>query len=639
MSTSPTLFTDCEPLIDILLDRLDKRVVVGLPLGLGKANHLINSLYRRAREDASISLTIFTALTLEKPRAGSEIQARFLGPLAQRLFDDYPPLEYAQAVRSGELPENIRVVDFFLQPGQWLGVPLAQQAYTSLNYTHALDTLIRQGVNLILQLVSPLETEAGGATPSPTQRYSLSCNPDISADLLDRRRSGAMPIISVGQVNTALPFMHGDADRPASDFDYILHGEAVQFPLFSPPNKPAGLNDYAIGLQVARLIPDAGSLQIGIGSIGDAITHSLLLRHQHNALFQQLAAALDGPREAPRELHLAPFDQGLYGVTEMLVEGFLKLIDSGIMKREVDGAVVHAGFFIGSPLFHQRLAEMPAALRDKIAMMPVSFTNQLYGDEAQKRQARSGARFVNSAIMVTLGGAVVSDGLANNQIISGVGGQYNFIAQAFALEDARSVITLEATRTRKGKTLSNICWEYPHTTIPRHLRDIVITEYGMADLRDKSDAEVIAAMLNICDSAFQPALLAQAKKAGKIAADYQIPLPYRCNTPERIAKSLQPAFNAGELPSFPLGSGMTAAEDHLAVGLSVLAPLAGNTLGMLRMVAKGIGYRLSAADIASLERMQLAKPTGIKEQLYRALLIGALASSARSQSAPDAPDG
>lgn len=621
MSTSPTLMSDCEQLVDILIERLERRIVVGLPLGLGKANHLVNSLYRRAKADSSISLTIFTALTLEAPAADSELEARFLQPLAERLFDAYPALEYAQDIRSGALPENIRVVDFFLQPGQWLTAPLAQQNYTSLNYTHALDTLIREEVNLILQLVSPLEQEAG-----PAQRYSLSCNPDISADLLDRRRSGAMQIISVGQVNRALPFMRGDADRPASDFDFILSGDAFEFPLFSPPNKPASLNDYAIGLQVARLIPDAGSLQIGIGSIGDAITHSLLLRQQQNPLFQQLSTALDGARPTPEDTHIAPFEEGVYGVTEMLVEGFLELIRSGIMKREVDGAVVHAGFFIGSPVFHQRLVEMPTAQRDKIAMMPVSFTNQLYGDEAQKRQARCGARFVNSAIMVTLGGAVVSDGLADNKVISGVGGQYNFVAQAFALEGARSIITLEATRTRKGKTLSNICWEYPHTTIPRHLRDIVITEYGMADLRDKSDAQVIAALLNICDSAFQPALLEQAKKAGKLPADYQIAEPYRDNTPERIAQTLQPAFNAGHLPSFPLGSGMTGEEEHLAGALSILSPIAGDVKAMFSVALKSLGYRPNPADMAALQRMQLAAPSSFKERIYRALLLGAMAS-------------
>ena len=66
-------------------------------------------------------------------------------------------------------------------------------------------------------------------------------------------------------------------------------------------------------------------------------------------------------------------------------------------------------------------------------MMPVSFTNQLYGDEDIKRRARVDARFVNNAMMATLMGAAISDGLENGQVVSGVGGQYNFVAQAFEL--------------------------------------------------------------------------------------------------------------------------------------------------------------------------------------------------------------
>ena len=88
--------------------------------------------------------------------------------------------------------------------------------------------------------------------------------------------------------------------------------------------------------------------------------------------------------------------------------------------------------------------------RARICMMPVSFTNEIYGDEAQKRAARVDARFVNSAMMATLLGAAVSDGLDNGQVVSGVGGQYNFVAQAFALEGARSVLTLESTRRGKA---------------------------------------------------------------------------------------------------------------------------------------------------------------------------------------------
>ena len=84
-------------------------------------------------------------------------------------------------------------------------------------------------------------------------------------------------------------------------------------------------------------------------------------------------------------------------------------------------------------------------------MMPVSFTNELYGDEDAKRRARVDARFVNNAMMATLMGAVISDGLENGQVVSGVGGQYNFVAQAFALAGARSILTVEATRQAGAK--------------------------------------------------------------------------------------------------------------------------------------------------------------------------------------------
>src|SRR5262249_52031020 len=145
-----------------------------------------------------------------------------------------------------------------------------------------------------------------------------------------------------------------------------------------------------------------------------------------------------------------------------------------------------------------------------IQMMPVSFTNEIFDDAAAKRRARVDARFVNNALMATLLGAVVSDALEDGQVVSGVGGQYNFVAQAFALQGARSILALESTRPSGAKMLSNIRWSYGHTTIPRHLRDIVVTEYGVADLRGKSDSEVIAAMLAVTDSRFQPELMRQA---------------------------------------------------------------------------------------------------------------------------------
>jgi acyl-CoA hydrolase len=195
------------------------------------------------------------------------------------------------------------------------------------------------------------------------------------------------------------------------------------------------------------------------------------------------------PSDDPRPFaETGPFENGLYSVTEMLVDGLLALFEEGIIAREVEGAAIHAGFFLDSRDFYTRLRDLPREKRARIAMMPVSFTNSLYGDEAGRRAARRDARFVNSAMMVTAFGAAVSDGTEDGQVVSGVGGQFNFVEQAFALEDARAVITLPATRESKGEVTSNIVWNYGHITIPRHMRDIVVTQYGIADLRGRSDA-------------------------------------------------------------------------------------------------------------------------------------------------------
>lgn len=633
MPADPKLYQNCELLIDALIERLGQKIVVGLPLGLGKANHLINALYRRAREDSSLSLTIFTALTLETPVAGNELQKRFLEPISERLFNGYPLLEYARDIRKNDLPGNIKIQDFYLQAGTWLGSPLAQQSYTSVNYTHALNALIRAGVNIILQLVAPSESDPG-------RRYSLSCNPDISADLLDQRRSGELELISVGQVNSGLPFFGGEADRPASDFDYILEDSTYEFPLFCPPHKPVNANDYAIGLQVASLIPDGGTLQIGIGSIGDAISKSLLLRHQDNQAFKELLEALYQGREPSELVHNERFDKGLYGLTEMLVEGFLALIKAGIMRRQVNGVICHGAFFLGSPAFYEMLAELSPQTRSQIAMMPVSFTNELYnsapyfpgnasnetsiGLESQKRRHRTDARFINSAMMVTLNGSVVSDGLEDGRVVSGVGGQYNFVSQAFALSGGRSIITLPSTRTKKGKVYSNILWNYGHSTIPRHLRDIVVTEYGVADLRDKNDAEVISAMISLADSRFQEELLQKAKIAKKLPRDYKVPNAHRDNTPERIKNSLAIAQKSGQLPAFPLGSGLTDVEEYLAEGLSRLAPQAGYFGAMASLAFKGLRTPVTQQKQTALQRMRLDQPKGFKERLYRALLLAVL---------------
>jgi len=229
--------------------------------------------------------------------------------------------------------------------------------------------------------------------------------------------------------------------------------------------------------------------------------------------------------------------------------------------------------------------------------------------------------------MATLMGSVTSDGLEDGQVISGVGGQYNFVAQAFALSDARSILTLEATRQAGARTQSNIRWSYGHTTIPRHLRDIIVTEYGVADLRGKSDADVIAAMLGVADSRFQNELTRQAKDAGKLPKTFEIPAACRENFPERIARALKPAREAGLLPLFPFGSDFNDVEQRLIPALQLLQDAQRSPQRLPGMLWQGFTRQPDADDSACLARLGLDTPGTLVERVYRALVNAALARS------------
>jgi Acetyl-CoA hydrolase/transferase C-terminal domain len=224
-------------------------------------------------------------------------------------------------------------------------------------------------------------------------------------------------------------------------------------------------------------------------------------------------------------------------------------------------------------------------------------------------------------------GAAVSDGLDNGQVVSGVGGQYNFVAQAFALPGARSILALEATRQTGGKAQSNIRWNYGHETIPRHLRDVFVTEYGIADVRGRSDADVIAAMLSITDSRFQDELARVAKDAGKLPRGFEISSAYRDNTPDRIAAALEPAREAGLLPSFPFGSDFTDVEQRLIGALVILGDAQHAPLHLGRLLLKGMTQPPGAADRECLARLGLDKPATFAEGMYRALVGAALKES------------
>ena len=633
-----------ERAVDDVLARLPSHIHLGLPLGLGKANRFVNALYQRIRQLPERRLTIYTALSLGRPPLGEGLQRQFLEPFIERVFGDYIELDYLADLHRNSLPDNIHVEQFFMQPGSLLNSPAAQQDYVSSNYSHAARDINANGLNLVAQLIA--------RDPQDASRLSLSCNPDITLDLLPmiaKRRAAGETILMLGHVHCDLPFMPGDAEMNAEDFDLLID-EEERTTLFSTPNMPVSLQDHFIGLHASTLVRDGGTLQIGIGAMGDALVAALLARQADNSGYRAVLDDLDiSPWHALIEAEggIAPFVQGLYGCSEMFVHGLMVLVDAGIVRRKVypdaerqalanagmldeslhtDGVCVHGGFILGPASFYQRLREVPHSKRSKFNMTAISFINELYGHEALKRLQRRNARFVNSAFTMTLLGAGVADQLQDGRVLSGVGGQYNFVAQGHALHDARSVIILRSWRESGGEVSSNIVWEYGHCTIPRHLRDIVITEYGIADLRGKTDRKVIEALLNITDSRFQTALIEQAQHIGKLPNDFCLDPRFANNSPERLQAIA--ARHPHLFPEYPLGCDFSAQEQDLLRALNWLK----SKFKLTQIYELGKATLDAPAPHAfpeHLERMQLATPTGLREELYQRLLLAGLQATAK----------
>ncbi len=711
----PIITKDFAEVINLLHDQLEHTWVVGTPLGIGKPNPLVNEIYQHAIDNPDLKLDIFTALSLAIPKGSSILEQRFLDAFTQRFFGDYPELTYIEDVQHNRVSNHIHVREFYMQSGKMLRSETAQRAYVSSNYTHVARDMVDRDVNIVLQMVAVERTEQG-------PQYSLSCNPDLTLDIvrIAAEKGKPKPLV-IAMVNEDLPYMGGQAEVPTDFFDCILDNPDLYFPPFATPAQAINPTDYSIGLLASTLIKDGGTLQIGIGSLADALVYSTQLRHQNNDTYHELLQHA-GIKEnfAPLIEQVGdtePFAQGLYAASEMFVEGFAHLYDSDILKRKVypdaeiqqlinegtiteqlkpnvisellqhqvideviterqfkrlqflgilkndltfkpgtitdaaghqydtylhdtanrhaieqncvghrlqHGAVLHAAFFMGSKRFYAWLRGLKPDIRPWFQMTPVSQINELYGGEALDRVQRIKARFVNTCMKVDVLGAAASDTLEDHQVVSGVGGQYNFVAMAHALADSRSILMLRSVHKGKNSIESNIVWKYGYCTIPRHLRDVVITEYGMADLRGQSDEVCIQRMICIADSRFQEGLRTQAVAYKKLSADWQVPEAFKNNTPERIKEQFKSLQGQGYFPTHPFGEDFTADEKTIIASLQWLKSQTANKYGTLMTLAKAMWSRPSTAHQPYLSLMKLDRTGHFKEKLAAKLLVYAL---------------
>ncbi|WP_198147211.1 acetyl-CoA hydrolase/transferase C-terminal domain-containing protein [Pseudoxanthomonas mexicana] len=636
-----THLTSLEEAVDLILSHIDGPLRMGAPLGIGKPHRLLNALYARIAADPSRPWTLYTALSLDPPGGGKGLEGRFVKPFAARHFgEDFTRLAYVQAIRRDALPPNIEVEEFYMQGGALLRSTTAQRHYASLNYTHVARALADRELNVIVQKVA---READGT------RLSFSCNNDLTQDAVDAIVARGLPRpLLVAEVDPDLPWIGGTAAVDEDYFDIVISPPGPYPTLFGLPRQPVSDVDYAIGLYASALVRDGGTLQIGIGALADALCHALVLRHTDNATYRRVLAALDPELERHPAViasgGLDPFAVGLYGCSEMVNEGFKRLVETGVIRRKVvddealmrrladgaanlgdqarlerDGEYLHGAFYLGSPAFYDWLRTLPDDQRRAIGMRRISLINELErGRESLARLQRHDARFFNSCMMATVLGAAVSDGLEDGRVVSGVGGQYNFVDMSNALDGARSVLMFRAAREEAGTAESNVRWNYGHTTIPRHLRDLYVNEYGIADVRGKNDEDCIIAMGGISDARFQQALMAQAQQAGKLRAGFHAPAHWIDNTPVHLSARLRAFRHDGTLPDYPLGSDFTEVEQRIVRALGWLKANTATPLKKIGTVLRALGAKPD--DEEAMARMQLTAPASLGDRIEAKLL-------------------
>ena len=198
-----------------------------------------------------------------------------------------------------------------------------------------------------------------------------------------------------------MPFMLGAAAVPASAFDCVVDDPREYHDLFSPPNLPIPTADHAIALAASMLVRDGGTLQIGIGELGDAIVHALTLRHRQNGTWRRALADLGlaaraGALAVGRRRRCAFRAGAVRRLRDVRgrIPRPLSLGDTQAPRRARAARCCTAPSCSGRAPSTRRCAPMPDEERALFAMMPVSFTNEL----ARARLGEQGRRPARCAL-------------------------------------------------------------------------------------------------------------------------------------------------------------------------------------------------------------------------------------------------
>jgi acyl-CoA hydrolase len=289
----------------------------------------------------------------------------------------------------------------------------------------------------------------------------LSLGVSVSYSLAAARRA---PLV-IAQVNPRMPRTLGNAFLHRSQIDCWAEAE---HPLAEYPPTPAGDVERRIAGRVADLVPDGSTVQVGVGSIPQAVME-----------------ALAGKRDL--------------GVHSLLVDHMLPLIESGVInnsRKRLHPGRMDVGEIMGTERLFRWAHDNPMVNMEPSDIVHDPQVVGTLGDFVS----------VNSAIEVDLLGQVNAESVEGRQI-TGIGGQFDFVLGARQAAGGRSVIALPSTG-RQG-TVSRIVARLPagaRVTTPRFIADSVVTEWGAASLRGKSDAGRARELCRVAHPAFRESL-------------------------------------------------------------------------------------------------------------------------------------
>ena len=286
-----------------------------------------------------------------------------------------------------------------------------------------------------------LDTAIVQVSPPDKQGYvSLGVSVDIARAAVDCAKN----IIAV--VNPRMPRTHGDGLIHTDRFSKMVFHEA-ELPEETYGSR-VGENELIIGKYIAEMIEDGSTLQMGIGTIPDAVM-SLLSNHK---------------------------DLGVH--TEMLSDGVIKLIETDVInnrKKLIHPNKTVTSFAIGSRKLYDYVDDNPS-----VVFLDIDYVNEPY---VIKRNPKVIA--INSAIEVDLTGQVCSDSIGTYQY-SGIGGQMDFIRGAALSKGGKPIIAL-TSRTKKGlPRIVPFLHEGAGVVTTRGHVHYVVTEYGVAYLFGKN---------------------------------------------------------------------------------------------------------------------------------------------------------